>query len=165
MKGADQCPRCASRKWGDVEQAVTGFYAVSLRVCGNCATAWEPIDPAAIFDADDPLASFSEPCGNCAFRPGSPEQANTAEWKKTIAALKAGGNFYCHKGVPVTPGSEHGFDYPEGGKNPRKLRLCRGFLNTLNKRFGRFEVADTPCPPTEDAEPWIDLVSMTESVA
>lgn len=58
-----------------------------------------------------------------------PEQADTEEWKKTIASLKAGGGFYCHKGVPIDPSNENGFAYPEDGRNPRKMRLCRGYLN------------------------------------
>lgn len=137
MKGADQCPRCASRKWGEVDQTIANFYAGTIRVCRNCGAAWEPFDPADIFDPNDRLASFREPCGNCAFRPGSPEQADTEGWKETIASLKAGGTFHCHKGVPITPGKGHGFAYPKDGKDQRKLRLCRGYLNMLGKVWAR----------------------------
>lgn len=138
MKGADQCPKCASRKSGDLEQVVTGFYAGVLRVCANCGTAWEPFEPEQLLDADMPAtSSFIEPCGNCAFRPGSPEQRDVEKWKETIASLKAGGRFYCHKGVPVTPASEIGFDYPEAGTNPRKLRLCRGYLSLWGAQMDR----------------------------
>jgi hypothetical protein len=145
MKGADQCPKCASRRWGEADQAVTGFYAGTIRVCANCRTAWEPFDPADTIDPDDRLASFREPCGNCAFRPGSSEQADTEKWKETMAALKAGGSFYCHKGVPITPGQGHGFAYPADGRDRRKLRLCRGYLNMLGKRMAReFAVDVTP---------------------
>ncbi|WP_245988107.1 hypothetical protein [Sphingobium fluviale] len=48
--------------------------------------------------------------------------------------LSFGASFYCHKGVPVTPGSEHGFDYPQSKSGipiTRKLRLCRGYLNSI----------------------------------
>jgi hypothetical protein len=136
VKGSDQCPKCASRKWAEAEQGITTFYAPLIRVCGNCGTAWEPFEPEQLLDVDLPrTSSFLEPCDNCAFRPGSPEQANTDVWKETIAAIKAGGSFYCHKGVPLTPGSEHGFDYPEGGANPRKLRLCRGYLNVFGAQM------------------------------
>lgn len=131
MKGADQCPRCASRKWQDTEQAITAFYAPVLRVCGNCGTAWEPFDQAELLDADDPISSFKHPCNNCAFRKGSPEQADKDEWESKMIALSFGDAFYCHKGVPVTPSSDHGFDYPGGGKDGRKLRLCRGYLNSI----------------------------------
>lgn len=50
MKGADQCPKCASRRWGDADQTVTPFYSRTLRVCANCGTAWEPFDESALLD-------------------------------------------------------------------------------------------------------------------
>lgn len=130
MKGADQCPRCASRRTVDVDAGPSpgGFYNQQVRACVNCKTIWEPFDPADTIDPSERLASFIEPCNNCAFRPGSPEQADTEEWKKTMASLKAGAAFHCHKGVPIDPTNANGFAYPEDGKNPRKLRLCRGFL-------------------------------------
>jgi hypothetical protein len=132
MKGADQCPKCASRRWADAEQAITDFYATTIRVCANCGTAWEPFEPGDLLDVDMPLTScFIDPCNNCAFRKGSPEQRDPEKFAELRAKLAGGGSFYCHKGVPVSPESENGFDYPEGGKNPRKLRLCRGYLNQL----------------------------------
>lgn len=137
MKGADQCPKCASRRWAEADQDITSFYASRIRVCANCRTAWEPFDPADMIDPAERNASFREPCNNCAFRPGSPEQADTAKWKETIASLKAGGGFYCHKGVPITPATDHGFAYPAEGRDPRKLRLCRGYLNMLSKMLDR----------------------------
>lgn len=156
MKGADQCPKCASRKWGDVEQPVTSFYAGVIRVCGNCGTAWEPFDPADMIDPDERCASFREPCGNCAFRPGSPEQANTVEWKKTIASLKAGGRFYCHKGVPITPNDGHGFAYPDHSKTRRNLRLCRGYLNMLPSIWKAREAIEMSPAVVDAGEPWVD---------
>ena len=137
MKGADQCPKCASRKHGDVSQDVTGFYAVTIRVCANCGTPWEPFDPADLLDVDEQLSSFIEPCNNCAFRPGSPEQQDKKRWAELMAELDAGGSFYCHKGVPMTPGVGNGFAYPEDGKNRKKLRLCRGYLKTLRAKMDK----------------------------
>ena len=139
MKGADQCPRCASRKWAEGEQEITGFYARKLRVCANCATAWEPFEEAAIFDPGDRNAAFSAPCDNCAFRPGSPEQRDKERWRELMESLKGGASFFCHKGVPLDVKHEHGdsgFAYPDQGRDHRKLRLCRGYLNTLGKRLG-----------------------------
>jgi hypothetical protein len=156
MKGADQCPKCASRRTTDVAQEVTDFYAGILRVCANCGTAWEPFDPAELIDPKhEPLGAFNHPCGNCAFRKGSPEQADAIGWGETMAKLEAGSSFYCHKGVPVTPGDEHGFAYPEGGRNPRKLRLCRGYLNAIvGRRIARFAAeADSGAE-----EEWTDVV-------
>lgn len=129
MKGADQCPRCASRRTVDVDaESVTGFYSRVVRACVNCETIWEPFVPTETIDPTDRLASFIEPCNNCAFRPGSPEQQDAEEWKKTIASLKAGGRFFCHKGVPIDIENPNGFAYPDDGQNTKKMRLCRGFL-------------------------------------
>lgn len=152
MKGADQCPRCASRAW--IEPGIAspdGFYSADVRVCRNCRTIWEPFDPAQLRDPrHEPLGAFIHPCNNCAFRKGSPEQRDQQEFARLRASLARGAGFYCHKGVPVEPASEHGFAYPEEGKNPRKLRLCRGYLNQLaNLRPELFA-------PAGDDEPWID---------
>lgn len=130
MKGADQCPKCASRRTMDIEApSPNSFYARIIRGCVNCQTIWEPYDPADTIDPTERHASFKEPCNNCAFRPGSPEQQDKEEWAKTIASLKAGGSFYCHKGVPIDPKGENGFAYPGDGKETKNMRLCRGFLN------------------------------------
>lgn len=121
-----------------------GFYARIIRGCANCNTIWEPFDPADTIDASDRLASFREPCDNCAFRPGSPEQRNVEEWKTTIASLKAGGGFYCHKGVPIDGDNENGFAYPQDGKDARKMRLCRGYLNMLGRQLDRLRENEVP---------------------
>ena len=141
MKGADQCPKCGSRKTADINQAITGFYAGEIRVCGNCGTAWEPFDEVALLDAGDPLSSFVEPCDNCAFRPGSTEQSDKDKWQELMTSLKENGSaFYCHKGVPIAPGSEDGFAYPRddaGRPVVKKLRICRGYLRMLKKNLGK----------------------------
>lgn len=133
MKGADQCPRCGSRRWATVV-APSDFYADALSVCQNpaCRTMWEPFDPAQLLDPEhEPLGAFREPCNNCAFRKGSPEQASGQLLEEIRPKSWNGPRFYCHKGVPISPESEHGFDYPGGGTDGRKLRLCRGYLNAL----------------------------------
>jgi transcription elongation factor Elf1 len=152
MKGADQCPRCASRRWADVQQPVTDFYAGVLRVCGNCGTAWEPFDVSDLLDQSDRLSSFRHPCGNCAFRKGSPEQRDPEEWESKMISMSFGAGFYCHKGVPVTPSTDHGFDYPA---DRRKLRLCRGYLNSIvGPRLN--ELAHQSGPSQADGEAWAD---------
>lgn len=53
--------------------------------------------------------------------------------------MKAGGQFYCHKGVPIDPRSEHGFLCPHdrnGRPLPSKYRLCRGYLNMVGRKPG-----------------------------
>lgn len=161
MKGADQCPKCASRKWADLEQAATGFYAKALRVCGNCATAWEPFDAAELLDPKhEPLGAFLHPCDNCAFRKGSPEQEDKEAWESKLLSLSFGAAFYCHKGVPIEPNSDHGFQYPEGGSNPRKLRLCRGYLNSIVGPKLRRHAPDAEV--REAISPWVDPVDAAD---
>lgn len=69
--------------------------------CTDCDAVWEAF-PASY--ARDPVCA--EPCSNCAFRPGSPEQQDPERWKALIDSLKPNGDwfsgrFYCHKGVPI----------------------------------------------------------------
>lgn len=135
LRGSTQrCPKCGSTAVAhDPKMQVEG-YGPGLASCRNCKAIWEPFDPAEVWDKDDPVCSFKEPCNNCAFRPGSNEMQDVEEWKKLIASLKAGASFYCHKGVPIEPGAEHGFAYPtkdDGTPNTRRLRVCRGYLNAI----------------------------------
>lgn len=151
------CPQCKGGRvliHDTTEVRPNEFYARQIAVCAECKIAWEPVDESLIWDRSDPHCSFSEPCDNCAFRPGSPEQADTAKWKEMIASLRAGASFYCHKGVRLAPGSEHGFAYPHdatGKANKSKLRLCRGYLNALGKWWGAAEPDQSKRP--EDATP------------
>lgn len=106
----------------------------TLQICPSCKAAWEPLPPGEPRHPEEPNMSFPEPCDNCAFRPGSPEVEDRAEWKKLLTKLKHGGRFYCHKGVPL--GGEDGFQYPkkaDGTHDEGRMRLCRGFLNAWAK--------------------------------
>ena len=161
MKGANQCPRCGSRKSLDCSAAGVpppdDFYSADVRVCINCQTIWEPFDPAELLDPKrEPLDAFNHPCNNCAFRKGSPEQRDPEGFARLRAKLGwLGASFYCHKGVPVDPGSEDGFAYPknaEGMPIVRKLRLCRGYLNQL----GSFPLDRATVSDAGAEEPWID---------
>lgn len=141
MKGADQCPRCASRKTVDIELPIKlpngepqTFYARTVRGCLNCNTLWEPFDEADLLDEGERWSSFKHPCNNCAFRKGSPEQSDPVRWQELMDQLGwYEGRFYCHKGVPISAENENGFDYPDPPK-PNKMRLCRGYLNWLNSQ-------------------------------
>jgi len=124
----EKCPKCGCKAVNvDVNAVVAGF-GPGLACCINCDAIWEPFDPAQIWDKDDHVCSFKEPCDNCAFRPGSNEQQDREKWIQLIKDLKKGAMFFCHKGVPIEPDSEHGFAY---SKDRTKLRICRGFLNAL----------------------------------
>jgi hypothetical protein len=131
------CPKCHGGRvvvHDTLGYSELNFYGRQIATCADCRTAWEPVDESLVWDRSDARASFTEPCDNCAFRPGSPEQADTAKWKEMIASLRAGASFHCHKGVPLAPGSEHGFAYlqdADGKLDKRKLRPCRGYLNAL----------------------------------
>lgn len=141
MKGADQCPKCGCRKTADMPQAVTSFYAPIVRVCKNCATTWEPFDKSDLLDEGARYSSFRRPCNNCAFRKDSPEHQDPVVWQGLMDKLGWwDGQFFCHKGVPIEPGKDDGFNYPTGadGKHVvKKLRLCRGYLNWLNSIAAR----------------------------
>lgn len=156
VKGRGRCPKCGSRKVDQIAQHITDFYANQIEVCGNCGTAWEPMPEGGNhLDDDGTPFPFPEPCNNCAFRAGSPEQQDAETWRDMIASLKSGGaKFYCHKGVPLSPNSKDGFDYPKRRNKAasemigapvdlndmKRLRLCRGYLNMIaaqwRKEFG-----------------------------
>ncbi len=131
----EQCPKCGCRTVIYLADLEAHGYGPGLATCSNCSCLWEPFNPEQIWDPSDPVCSFKEPCNNCAFRPGSPEQKDRDTWMKLRKHIKANGSFYCHKGVPIEEGAEHGFAYPDSGKNRNKLRVCRGYLNTLGKRI------------------------------
>ena len=155
-KGSEgRCPKCASTKVA-VDPALTaGGYGPGLAVCANCKALWEPFKDDDIWDDDDHLCSFKEPCDNCAFRKGSPEQADRVEWAGIMESVKEHGGFFCHKGVPIETGAEHGFAYPSRevmvtvdgvtGKTSvpdrSKLRSCRGYLNAAfsAKNMAKFQ--------------------------
>lgn len=130
----DRCPRCGHDKVAraEVKKGTFGGYGPVIAVCQACKCLWEPVHHDLIWDPDDPLCSFSQPCDNCAFRPGSTEQRDKATWEKVKENIRQSGGFYCHKGVPIEPGAEHGFAYPHdatGKPEFQKLRTCRGWLN------------------------------------
>lgn len=145
LRGSNErCPKCSSRKVTTDPTMQFKGYGPGIACCQNCKTIWEPFDPKQIWDTTDPHCSFKDPCNNCAFRAGSPEQADLEKWRALIDQLKCGASFYCHKGVPIEPDAEHGFAYPTKTltidiagshtvktSDPKKLRLCRGYLNAL----------------------------------
>jgi hypothetical protein len=157
------CPACRSRRVIDMPQAdFPGQFKIDCdwQACLDCRAVWEPF-PAVY--ARDPVCA--EPCDNCAFRPGSPEQADPEKWKAMIDSLKPEsssgyftGRFYCHKNVPIDmtkgPGN---FLFPqkpvtmdgEPVRNPdgtivttediSKMRTCSGFLRMFWARLRKVE--------------------------
>jgi hypothetical protein len=141
------CPKCFGTDISTVDIVLLGF-GPGVSLCNACSCMWESFDAALIWDPDDPLVSFAEPCNNCAFRPGSKEQQDTVKWRDLIDQLKGGAGFYCHKGVPIECGHGQAHAYPQreietsiDGEtvkskvyDTRKLRICRGYLNMI---FGK----------------------------
>jgi hypothetical protein len=154
----EQCPKCGNRKVAFDPALRHEGYGPGIAFCSNCKTLWEPFRPDEIWDKDDAYCSLKEPCNNCAFRPGSSEQADREKWINMLQSLRLGGAFYCHKGVPITSDAEHGFAYPKrivtldvAGEtitkeieNTSKMRLCRGFLNAAPRlqKWAREEKID-----------------------
>ncbi|MDE2342740.1 MAG: hypothetical protein KGL63_05005 [Betaproteobacteria bacterium] len=159
-------PACASRKVrrltaDEMPSRLNKAFACELEICLDCRAVWEAF-PAEGY-IEDPVCA--EPCDNCAFRPGSPEQRDPEKWKSLIASLKPDetgmftGRFYCHKGVPIDLSEGPGnFLYPQkpvmvDGEpllNPTtgepemtwdtaRFRTCSGFLRMFWQRLAKQE--------------------------
>lgn len=104
--------------------------------CIDCNTYWEALPDDHEPIPDEPFFPFSKMCDNCAFRKGSLERKDKDAWNAMMIRLAYGGRFYCHKGVPIKPESEHGFDYPKknGTHDIEKMRPCRGYLDMIVKK-------------------------------
>lgn len=159
----NRCPSCGSHRVqyvppGDrlarlTAQVQNAPDAVELAVCRSCSALWEPHPPVYV---RDPVCA--EPCDNCAFRPGSPEQQDSERWRELLRSLKPEspddwhhGRFYCHKDVPIDTSQGPGnFLFPQRpvldddgqpvrdaeGKvatipDQSKMRVCSGFLRMV----------------------------------
>lgn len=144
LRGSDRkCPKCGNERGIITRTDAIGGHGPGLAACGNCGSAWEFFTEDKLLDPE-PCSSFTEPCNNCAFRKGSPEQDDPYLWMKIKEGVEAAEPFYCHKGVPITPNVKNGFAYPErtvtmelaGHRvetkvpDQSKLRMCRGWLNS-----------------------------------
>jgi hypothetical protein len=159
-----QCPACRSKRVrrirkGDVA-SLDEYFGCDLETCLDCRALWEAWPESGYI----PEPVCAQPCDNCAFRPGSPEQQDPVKWRPLIESLKPSpvdgmfaGRFYCHKGVPIDmtkgPGN---FLFPEkpltvDGEpllNPQtgervmipdqtKMRTCSGFLRMFWARLAK----------------------------
>lgn len=135
------CPVCASPR---VISLLRSFSSgARMSGCFDCRALWETIPSGEQYMRDGELMPWMEPCDNCAFRAGSPESKDREKWRELLAKLKAGGQFYCHKGVPIKQDEiDDGFvrfAYPEtaeGQPDKDRLRTCRGYLNAWVRWMG-----------------------------
>lgn len=137
----EACPACGSDRIGrDVLPAHlrSAIGSTELELCLSCKAIWEPFPAGGI--EEDPVCA--DPCDNCAFRPGSPEQQDREGWRKLIASLDPDpetgiprGRFYCHKAVPIDltkgPGNFLFPTRPDGQFDEARMRTCSGFLRMV----------------------------------
>lgn len=138
------CPACGS---GRLVSVLPG--RLHLDGCVECLKFWERLPEGEPYTTDGEQLAFKVPCDNCAFRGKSPERSDRDGWEALMLSLAHGGEFYCHKAVPFTPGEAgegKAFEFPRietpreislggvtfsapGGYDKDRMRMCRGWLN------------------------------------
>jgi len=136
--GADlhRCPVCRSRRTAVATGPAMALSAIPTLygVCADCSAVWEAFPPDWKHDVCE-----AEPCDNCAFRPGAPEHADTAEWRAMLADLKQGREFRCHKGGPIKLDLDAGTAEFDAQWVTRHGRICAGFHRAIMTRPEWFE--------------------------
>ncbi len=122
------CPNCKSIRIERTTLPATGMSHTMTQydLCRACSTVWEAYPDDWCEDVVG-----ADPCDNCAFRAGSPEQADPAEWRKLVAILRAGQEFRCHKGAPILGLID---DPPQRFDEAwilRRGRKCAGFMKMV----------------------------------
>lgn len=123
------CPRCKStevRKVTSNGAKMLSDIQTTYSVCRACKTVWESY-PA---DWCEDVVGAT-PCDNCAFRADSPESLDNTRWKELIAALRQGGEFLCHKGVPIIEKPPGFFSFDMEAMPQQKRRWCAGFARLI----------------------------------
>lgn len=124
------CPRCKSIRVETTALPSTGMShrPTKYALCKECATVWEAYPDDWCEDVVG-----AEPCDNCAFRPGSPEQANPAKWKHLIGILRSGGEFRCHKGSPIL-----GLDPGKPREQEREIEFDKDWVQRHGRKCAGF---------------------------
>lgn len=139
------CPSCGSSR-------LVSMLGMGFDGCLGCQRFWERLPPGEPYQLDGEPMPFKTPCDNCAFRGKSQERSDPEHWDSLLLSFAHGGEFYCHKGVPMEfdpktrevkewlyprvertvefAGQKH--TYP--GYDTERMRLCRGFLNAYIPR-------------------------------
>lgn len=119
------CPWCKGGTDPD-SQAPTGCFHCAGQLVTNDVGGW---DVTELTPAPLPAALMPAPCGDCAYRPGSPEQ----ECAGSVKLPGAGGNpgpFFCHLGMMGD--NEKGYTASAWvGELPLGAMLCRGWWDKL----------------------------------
>jgi hypothetical protein len=123
------CPKCKSVRISRATLPPTGLSVreTEYDLCRDCGTVWEAYPPDWCEDVVG-----AQPCDNCAFRSGSPEQEDREGWTYLVDILRSGGEFRCHKGAPIlglmkVPAKAE-FDAAWVQKHGRK---CAGFMRLV----------------------------------
>ena len=114
------CPFCTNGDWGPAQGRCLHCHGTGLT---NDVGGWEEseLTPAPV-----PPGVMRRPCGDCAFRPGSPELENAG------AQLPKDAPFWCHHGMTTGYGGSYqppGYYRPDGAKKdiPLGELICAGW--------------------------------------
>jgi hypothetical protein len=131
-----RCPNCRGRRTAVESGPPMGLSHVPTLygVCADCEALWEAYPADWQHDAVD-----APPCDNCAFAKGSPESGDREAWLSTLAKLRMGTEFKCHKGAPIL--IDKGASTVEFDEVwvRRHGRTCAGFLKAMQQWPGWLE--------------------------
>lgn len=109
-----RCGGCGSR------DMITTRLCDSQRLLGRCH------DCGRLQDVETRDWPETEPCDDCAFRKGSPEQSDPWQWMKIREIVESGQPFHCHKGLPYDLKTGK-YEAPDASKG--RVTVCAGWLN------------------------------------
>lgn len=113
--------------------------ACPIDQCLSCSAIWEPWPEGTSIDCVE-----RGQCDNCAYRAGSKESSNKAEWANLVACAENAAEwsdvpeatvrwFSCHEGIPIVIDKMNDtlkFDFHAAGIGQME-QTCRGFLNVM----------------------------------
>ncbi len=85
-------------------------------ITDEAAKIWAEVENAQLRPAPTPPAVMKKPCGDCAFRPGAPEEEARPSLERP---------FYCHHGMPIVRGSYAPTAWARG--MPLGAMVCAGW--------------------------------------
>jgi len=122
----DTCPACGGGDVRAVSAAEAHNGVVMIDGCVSCGKAWE---------RETRLVPALEPCTNCAFMAGSPEQVDGRFWQIIRNTVEGDGLFYCHKRLPfdareacATGNALFESHVTDDGKRITNAPICAGWI-------------------------------------